>query len=110
MNTKWDQNGNGSLFYPGPEGPVASIRLEVLRDGIEDYEYLARLRQLVTQVTTDETLMANEATRALIAQAEQLLAIDPQLVESMQTYNRDPKILEQHRAAIAELIEKLQQL
>lgn len=34
------QNGNGSLFYPGPEGPVDSIRLEVLRDGLEDYEYL----------------------------------------------------------------------
>ncbi|MCX6357298.1 MAG: DUF4091 domain-containing protein [Candidatus Aureabacteria bacterium] len=35
-----DQNGNGSLFYPGEEGPVDSIRLEVLRDGMEDYEYL----------------------------------------------------------------------
>lgn len=35
-----DQNGNGSLYYPGPDGPVGSIRLEVLRDGMEDYEYL----------------------------------------------------------------------
>jgi hypothetical protein len=35
-----DQNGNGSLYYPGSEGPVGSIRIEVLRDGMEDYEYL----------------------------------------------------------------------
>jgi hypothetical protein len=37
-------NGEGSLFYPGGdagvEGPVASMRLKALRDGLEDYEYL----------------------------------------------------------------------
>jgi hypothetical protein len=39
-----DQNGNGSLFYPGKDGrPVDSIRIEVLRDGLEDYEYLRML-------------------------------------------------------------------
>ena len=52
-------NGDGRFLYP-PEsaadgrptapvldGAVPSIRLEMLRDGIEDYEYLAILRQLV---------------------------------------------------------------
>ncbi|RPH38100.1 MAG: DUF4091 domain-containing protein, partial [Planctomycetota bacterium] len=37
-------NGDGSLFYPGGDagidGPVASMRLKALRDGLEDYEYL----------------------------------------------------------------------
>ncbi|MCC6443426.1 MAG: DUF4091 domain-containing protein [Armatimonadetes bacterium] len=37
-------NGEGSLFYPGSEagfpGPVASMRLKALREGLEDYEYL----------------------------------------------------------------------
>ena len=28
------------LFYPGECGPIPSIRIERLRDGIEDYEYL----------------------------------------------------------------------
>ena len=36
-------NGDGALFYPGNEagidGPIASIRLKNLRDGMEDYEY-----------------------------------------------------------------------
>ncbi len=40
-------NGGGYLFYPGVpcgiEGPIASMRLKNLRDGMEDYEYLAML-------------------------------------------------------------------
>jgi len=40
-------NGDGALFYPGADagidGPVASIRLKSLRDGMEDYEYFALL-------------------------------------------------------------------
>jgi hypothetical protein len=48
-------NGEGSVFYPGDftkrytgqpnvEGPVSSIRFELLREGIEDYEYLWMLK------------------------------------------------------------------
>ena len=40
-------NGGGMLFYPGKEagfdGPVTSIRLKNLREGLEDYEYFAIL-------------------------------------------------------------------
>jgi glycosyl hydrolase family 123 len=43
-------NGEGMLFYPGQdagiEGPIASIRLKNLRDGMEDYEYFALLENL----------------------------------------------------------------
>ena len=43
-------NGEGSLFYPGEEagiaGPVASIRLKMLREGMEDYDYLKMLEDL----------------------------------------------------------------
>ncbi len=42
-------NGGGLLFYPGTpcgmEGPVTSMRLKNLRDGMEDYEYFALLEQ-----------------------------------------------------------------
>jgi hypothetical protein len=47
---QWDftGNGDGTLFYPGTPAkiggsshvPVASIRLKMIRDGMEDYEYL----------------------------------------------------------------------
>jgi hypothetical protein len=33
-------NGDGQLVYPIPDGPIGSIRLANLRDGLEDYEYL----------------------------------------------------------------------
>jgi len=44
-------NGDGTLFYPGTPAriggttpvPVPSIRLELIRDGMEDYEYLHAL-------------------------------------------------------------------
>ncbi len=50
-------NGEGSLIYPGSrtrrytgqkdvDGPISSIRFELLRDGIEDYEYLWMLKSL----------------------------------------------------------------
>jgi hypothetical protein len=41
--------GDGSLFYPGAkvgvDGPVTSIRLECIRDGLQDYEYLVLARR-----------------------------------------------------------------
>jgi len=43
-------NGGGMLFYPGKDtgfdGPVTSIRLKNIREGLEDYEYFAILDRL----------------------------------------------------------------
>jgi len=53
-------NGDGALFYPGEdagiEGPVASIRLKCLRDGMEDYEYFVILEQLGGKKVVDEVV------------------------------------------------------
>jgi len=52
-SNQWDfsGNGDGTLFYPGTPSriggsthiPVASIRLKMIREGMEDYEYLKAL-------------------------------------------------------------------
>ena len=46
-------NGDGFLFYPGApygiEGPVGSIRLEVLRDSMEDYEVLYLMESMLRE-------------------------------------------------------------
>lgn len=51
-------NGDGALFYPGNDagidGPVASLRLKALRDGMEDYEYFALLEKLGGKAVVDE--------------------------------------------------------
>jgi hypothetical protein len=39
------ENGDYVLIYPGRSGPVASARLEELREGIEDWEILNIVRQ-----------------------------------------------------------------
>jgi hypothetical protein len=48
--------GAGFLFYPGKDAPIPSIRSELLRDGMEDYEYLLALDQLLS--STKVTLQA----------------------------------------------------
>ena len=60
-------NGEGSLIYPGSrvqrytgqknvDGPVSSIRFELLREGIEDYEYLWMLKSLGDQKFADDAV------------------------------------------------------
>lgn len=42
-------NGDGYLFYPGKkygvDGPIGSLRLEAIRDGLEEYELIYALQQ-----------------------------------------------------------------
>jgi len=51
-------NGEGMLFYPGEdagiEGPITTIRLKNLRDGMEDYEYFVLLEQRKGKAAVDE--------------------------------------------------------
>ena len=43
-------NGIGNMCYPGSDGrPWSSQRLEILREGMEDYEYLVLLRRALAQ-------------------------------------------------------------
>lgn len=37
--------GDEYLVYPGEDGPVSSVRWELLRDGIQEFELAARLRE-----------------------------------------------------------------
>ena len=44
-------NGDGYILYPGRKygihGPIGTMRLEMIRDGQEDYEYLYILEELL---------------------------------------------------------------
>jgi hypothetical protein len=48
-NVNTGYNGEGMLYYPGTpcgfQGPVSSIRLKNIRDGMEDYEYMILLEK-----------------------------------------------------------------
>lgn len=61
--TPWTGNdtfGDGSLLYPGKShgvnGPVSSLRLEGILNGIEDYEYLTMAEELLGKDYTDKII------------------------------------------------------
>lgn len=80
--------GDGSLLYPGKKvghnGPVSSLRLELIREGFEDYEYLCLLERV--------------AGRAAVEQAI------GELVTDMTHFSKDPATLAATRARVAAAI------
>jgi len=98
-NTFGNYNGDGYLLYPGPQGGfLGSIRLENLKDGFEDYEMLALLRDRVR---------AAKAKGKDVAEAEKLLAIDDGVCKADVTYTADPRRLLDARQRAAEWIVRL---
>lgn len=91
-------NGDGHLIYPGPDGTaLSSIRLEALRDGMEDYEYLWLLAGGL------RALEAEGREPELVLEAEQWL--DGQhVVGSFTNWSRDPDELLAAREQLADLI------
>ena len=111
---KYWGNGDGRFVYPpeaaavpgksgpGPvlQPPVASIRWEMLREGVEDYEYLYQLRDLLAKKRA--ALPADE-----VKQIESLLEVPAAITKDMTTFTTDPAPIYARRAAIAEAIERL---
>lgn len=67
------------FVYPGPDGPVGSIRLEAIRDGLEDWELFLKVG----------------------ASAIPLLEL---LVRGPSDWTDDPILLESMRRAIAQYL------
>jgi hypothetical protein len=91
-------NGDGYLLYPGEDGkPCSSIRLEALREGLEDYEYLWTLDDLVKK-TEDAKIFgpALEKARALLT----LQAV----IKENGSYAADPERYFVYRRELAETI------
>ena len=105
-------NGDGRFLYP-PEAvadgnppqpvldpPVGSIRLDMLRDGIEDYEYLVMLARLLEQ-------HAGNLPPEDRAQYQALLDVPDEITEDLTRFTMDPEPIARRRAEIARAIEQL---
>ncbi|MBN1489012.1 MAG: DUF4091 domain-containing protein [Phycisphaerae bacterium] len=101
-NTLSFGTGNdGILFYPGPDAtPLASTRLENLRDGIEDYEALVMLAELA------DGFRAAGRHNAFVSRARKALAVRPELVRTWTEYTDDPEQIVQARGEVDALIEE----
>lgn len=105
-------NGDGRFIYPPEaangkqpetilEGPVDSIRWEMLRDGVEDYEYLAILRRLIEE---------REKAGKDVAQYKPLLEVPAAITTGMTEFTTDPAVIESQRMAVAKAIEAVAKL
>ena len=105
-------NGEGRFLYPPEEcfvrgaddgmtdelqtrkvvyaAPVSCIRLEMIRDGIEDYEYFARLKSLDPD--------------------NELLKVPADVYSALDVCTRTPEPVEKHRLKLAREIERLEKL
>ena len=97
-------NGDGLIFYPGPEGPVSTIRMKCIRDGLEDYEYLWLLGQAVKEATAGR----RRASADWLKRAQAALAVSPSLVRTLTEYSTDGARVLAARRAIAGLIVEAQ--
>ncbi len=104
--TRYKVNGDGVLLYPGPGfEPCASLRLEVIRDGIEDYEYLALLSRLVEQARALPVSKRPDAER--LADAERLCTVPDEISRSMADYTQEPDDIFDRRKEIGDMIDQL---
>lgn len=93
--------GDGYLIYPSPEGePWSSIRLENIRDGIEDYEYLSLLQENIAYLRTK-----GKKYKKVIEQAEALLEIGPDIIKAPTEYAADYRKILERREKLGDLIE-----
>jgi len=98
--TFWEYNGDGSFLCPGPDGPLATIRLENMRDGIEDNEYLWLLGQEIERLKK----LKSPASAHALKKAEKALAISDDLTKSTAEYTRDPVLVYAKREEVAKAI------
>lgn len=112
--SRWG-NGDGRFLYPPNRdpgrdkakylrGPVDSIRWEILREGIEDYEYFVLLEKAVAGA---KAAKGNVKLRAAAAEAVKLLAFPASVFTTGQDYTKDPLDLLRYREKVAAAIEEL---
>lgn len=105
-------NGDGRFVYPPPslytgdatqpvtDSPVPSVRLEMLRDGLEDYEYFVILKKLLEEKGT-------KLDAAHRKNATALLTVPESVSRSLTEFSTDPAAMQTHREKLARAIEAL---
>ncbi len=101
-------NGEGALFYPPRidpnkyhdpilDAPIPSVRLEMLAEGVEDYEYFKILEELI----------AGEKNKQRANKFKHLLDFGDAFFTDLTHYNTNASVYFQRRAEIADAIEEM---
>ncbi|MCM8769871.1 MAG: DUF4091 domain-containing protein, partial [Candidatus Omnitrophica bacterium] len=98
--TDWSDGayrGCGTLVYPGPDYQlIPGMRLAHLRDGLEDYEYFALLK---------ERLKVKSGNPQWQEEAKEALNIEPEIIQDIYTWTKEENLLQAKRAKLARLIQ-----
>jgi len=97
-----DMPGDGAFVFPSPEGPVATLRANSIREGVDDYEYMAILRK-----SLKEAEARGKVSPALKAKAEAMLKIPDSIVSAPYKWTTSPEELDNFREKVAEMIIQL---
>lgn len=106
-------NGDGMFFYPPNRdpnndktkymtGPVPSLRLEILREGLEDYDYMIMLEKCVENARPNQ--------QNLVKKAQKLLNFGDEIFTDDQVYTKEPEILMNYREQMGALLEKFKKV
>lgn len=104
-------NGDGILAWPGPDfEPYSSIRLEIIRDGVEDYEMLALLDEAVRRL--EEAGPSDPDTRAILAEAKRLQQVPDAITDAkdLTVFTKRPEVLLKRREEVGRVLERLRKL
>jgi hypothetical protein len=93
-------NGDGSFICAGPDGPLSTIRMENIRDGIEDYEYFWVLGQEISKLEKSPRLEASSA----LNRAREAAKVGDDLVRSLADFSKSPEALYAKRRQVAAAI------
>jgi len=102
-------NGDGMFFYPPNRdpnndktkyltGPVPSMRLEILREGLDDYDYMMLLENCIKE--------ANPGQKSLVKKAEKVLDFSSEVFVNDTEYTKNPEVLMEYREQMGELLEQ----
>jgi len=109
-NTDWDVDvpgsidGDGQLYQKDTQGrPLPSIRMENIRDGLEDYDLLHIAREKVKQL--EDADVSSPKLDQMIERVTLLLKPGNELVKSKYEFSQDTEELEEMRKMLGEFIQ-----
>jgi hypothetical protein len=103
-------NGDGRFLYPPNRkgsrdttkyltAPINSVRWEILREGVEDYEYFRLLEKAVQE--------APPRMKGAAGEGRKLLRLPQSLFRNTQDYTKDPRAVLEYRKKVAAVLERL---
>lgn len=100
-------NGDGRFFYPPQRDPnsdtsqsvcepIPSLRLEILREGLEDYDYMILLEKAIEQAGSERPQWVKKAKR--------ILSFGSEVFVNESDYTKDYRVLMAKREEMGELL------